>query len=53
MPAIFLDTLPAGDTSGNLSGNFVNVKDCAELHVLSLSTPAAGGKRITVTNRAY
>lgn len=46
-PGGFLRTLPAGDTSGKHSGDWVDVRDSAIHHVLALSTPEAGGERIS------
>lgn len=44
--AAFLNTLPEGDTSGEIVDDWVDVRDVAVQHVLALSTPAAGGERI-------
>lgn len=46
---IFLDTLPDGELSGKLVGDWVDVRDVALQHVLALSTPDAGGERILST----
>ncbi|KAF9515021.1 hypothetical protein BS47DRAFT_1391946 [Hydnum rufescens UP504] len=45
-PAILLSTLPAGDTSGKWTGDVVDVRDIALIHILSLEVPEAGGERI-------
>lgn len=50
-PAIFLDTFKTPDGSGKLMGDFVDVRDSARLHVLSLKTEGATNQRITTTNR--
>jgi len=52
-PSVFLSTFPAGDTSGSLVGDWVDVRDSALLHVLALETPAAGGERILTTNGTF
>lgn len=50
---IFLSTFPDGNTTGDLNGDWVDVRDAAEQHVLALSTPAAGGERIIATAGEY
>ncbi|KAI0041413.1 NAD(P)-binding protein [Auriscalpium vulgare] len=52
-PGVFLSTFPAGDTSGTTIGDWVDVRDTAELHVLALETPALGGERLATTNGLY
>jgi len=52
-PAVFLSSFPAGDLSGQIMGDFVDVRDTAALHVQSLITPAAGGERILTNNRNF
>lgn len=47
---IFLGTFPNGVTTGELNGDWVDVRDAAEQHVLALKTSAAGGERILATN---
>lgn len=41
------------DTSGKNARNFVDVRDVAEQHVLAVSTPAAGGARISSSAGEY
>lgn len=48
-PGIFLYALANGGNSKGNSWNWVDVRDVALLHVLSLSTPEAGGERILGT----
>jgi len=50
---VFLSTFPAGETSGKLVSDWVDVRDSAKQHVLALSTPAAGGERILSTAGTY
>ncbi|KAI0037737.1 NAD(P)-binding protein [Auriscalpium vulgare] len=52
-PGVFLSTLPVGETSGTTVGDWVDVRDTAELHVLALETPALGGERLATTNGLY
>ncbi|KAI0054292.1 NAD(P)-binding protein, partial [Artomyces pyxidatus] len=52
-PGMFLSTLPAGDTSGKLVGDWVDVRDSAKLHVLALESPTLGGERLLSTNGLF
>lgn len=47
----FLKTLPQGDTSGQIFGDWVDVRDTSAHHVLALSTPEAGNERISSVAR--
>ncbi|KAF8324554.1 uncharacterized protein EI90DRAFT_3129739 [Cantharellus anzutake] len=50
---ILYDVLATGDDSGELVGDFVDVRDSALLHVLSLETQAAGGERVIFTSESF
>ncbi|KAI0062404.1 NAD(P)-binding protein [Artomyces pyxidatus] len=52
-PSAFLDTLPDGDTSGTAIGDWVDVRDSALLHVLSLEKEEIGGERLINTNGTF
>ncbi len=43
---MFTNVLQQPDTSGTLVGDFVDVRDVAELHIRSLEVPEAAGERI-------
>ncbi|KAI0043694.1 NAD(P)-binding protein [Auriscalpium vulgare] len=52
-PGVFLSTFPTGDTSGSTVGDWVDVRDSAEVHVLALETEALGGERLATTNGLF
>ncbi|KAI0061974.1 D-lactaldehyde dehydrogenase [Artomyces pyxidatus] len=52
-PGMFLSTFASPDTTGKLIGDWVDVRDCARLHVLALQNEAIAGERLITTNGLF
>ncbi|KAI0061189.1 NAD(P)-binding protein [Artomyces pyxidatus] len=52
-PGMFISTFASPDTTGKLIGDWVDVRDTAELHVLALQNQAIGGERLMTTTGLF
>ncbi|KAI0044603.1 NAD(P)-binding protein [Auriscalpium vulgare] len=52
-PGILLGSFKKPDVSGATAGDWVDVRDCALIHVLMLEVEAAGGERVGTTNGVF
>ncbi|KAI0061159.1 D-lactaldehyde dehydrogenase [Artomyces pyxidatus] len=50
---MLVGTFATPDTTGKLTGDWVDVRDTAKLHVLALQNAAIGGQRLAATNGIF